>query len=200
MCVQSHFPPQFPSLTHPLLQDNPLHISHFPPHQIDPLQMLFLINSCLDIFALRASNNTSNTSLSQDLGLLQAVDERLSCYGWQTNTGIKFVIVVDMMGRPPNSSDPSSSLSPRSPSEEKDSKRNKLPAVMGLRDADLRPAFRAVQTAYIQLMLNPFYTPDDRTPLQIANYGGKSPEITSKKFINELQRIGKVWTPGIASV
>lgn len=163
--------------------------------------MLFVINSCLDIFALRASTTTSNTSLTQDLGLLQAVDERLSCYGWQTNTGIKFVIVVDMMGRNPNSADVSSStLSPLSPTEEKDSKRNKLPAVIGLRDADVRPAFRAVQTAYIQLMLNPFYTPNDRTPLQIANYGGKSSEITSKKFINELQRIGKVWSPGMASV
>jgi hypothetical protein len=177
------------------LQDNPLHISHFPPHQTDPLQMLFLINSCLDIFALRASTSTGTSSLTQDLGLLQAVDERLSCYGWQTNTGIKFVIVVDMMGRPPASG---TSASPLSPTDEKD--KRKLPAVMGLRDADLRPAFRAVQTAYIQLMLNPFYAPDDRTPLQIANYGGKSPEITSKKFINELQRIGNVWTPGIASV
>lgn len=164
--------------------------------------MLFLINSCLDIFALRASttSSSSNTSLTQDLGLLQAVDERLSCYGWQTNTGIKFVIVVDMMGRDPNNADVSSTLSPLSPTEEKESKRNKLPAVVGLRDADVRPAFRAVQTAYIQLMLNPFYTPDDRTPLQIANYGGKSSEITSKKFINELQRIGKVWSPGMASV
>jgi hypothetical protein len=157
--------------------------------------MLFLINSCLDIFALRASTSTGTSSLTQDLGLLQAVDERLSCYGWQTNTGIKFVIVVDMMGRPPASG---TSASPLSPTDEKD--KRKLPAVMGLRDADLRPAFRAVQTAYIQLMLNPFYAPDDRTPLQIANYGGKSPEITSKKFINELQRIGNVWTPGIASV
>ena len=181
-------------------QDNPLHISHFPPQPADPLQMLFLINSCLDIFALRASTTTSSSSLSQDLGLLQAVDERLSCYGWQTNTGIKFVIVVDMMGRPRDT--PASSIvSPLSPTEEKD--KRKLPAaaaVMGLRDADLRPAFRAVQTAYIQLMLNPFYAPDDRTPLQIANYGGKSPEITSKKFINELQRIGRVWTPGLATV
>jgi len=142
--------------------------------------MQFLLNSCLDIFDIRAKTKT----LDQDLGLLQAIDERLAAYGWLTNTGIKFIIVVDMMGRPP------------APEEDK----RRFPAAVGLRDAELKPAFRAVQTAYIQLMLNPFYMPDDRTPLQIANYGGKNPEITSKKFINELQRIGKTWTPGIPSI
>ena len=92
------------------------------------------------------------------------------------------------MGRPP------------APDDEKDKDKRRFPPVVGLRDAELKPAFRAVQTAYIQLMLNPFYAPDERTPLQIANFGGKSPEITSKRFINELQRIGKAWTPGIASI
>lgn len=142
--------------------------------------MQSLLYSCLDIFSLRAQAKT----LDQDLGLLQAIDERLAAYGWLTNTGIKFIIVVDMMGRPP------------APDEDK----RKPPPVLGLRDAELKPAFRAVQTAYIHLMLNPFYAPDDRTPLQIANYGGKSPEITSKKFINELQRIGKAWAPGITTI
>ena len=163
-------------------QDNPLHISLFPPHSDADLEMSFLLTSCLDIFDIRSRAKT----FDQDLGLLQAVDERLATYGWLTNTGIKFIIVVDMMGRPP------------APDEEKDKRR--IPPVVGLRDADLKPAFRAVQNAYIQLMLNPFYAPDERTPLQIANFGGKSPEITSKRFINELQRIGKVWTPGIASI
>ncbi|EXJ77561.1 hypothetical protein A1O3_09788 [Capronia epimyces CBS 606.96] len=163
-----------------LATDNPLHISLFPPHQDEDLDMTFLLNSCLDIFDLRARSKT----LDQDLGLLQAIDERLAAYGWLTNTGIKFIIVVDMMGRPPP------------PDENK----RRFPPVVGLRDAELKPAFRAVQTAYIQLMLNPFYSPDHRTPLQIANYGDKSPEITSKRFINELQRIGKIWTPGITSI
>lgn len=40
-----------------------------------------------------------NTSVDQDLGLLQAVDERLSCWGWETGTGIRFCIVVDMFGK-----------------------------------------------------------------------------------------------------
>lgn len=105
---------------------------------------------------------------------------------------MKFIIVVDMMGRPPP---PPEEGKPK----EKD-KRRFPPAAVGLRDADLKPAFRAVQTAYIQLMLNPFYMPDERTPLQIANYGGKSPEITSKKFINEIQRIGRAWAPGVTSI
>ncbi|OCT52258.1 DASH complex subunit Dad2 [Cladophialophora carrionii] len=171
--------------------DQPLHISLFPPHNTNPnaeLDFLFLLNSCLDIFDLRAR---TTKLLDSDLGLLQAIDDRLACYGWLTNTGIKFIIVVDMMGRPPP--DPAEQDAPKD-------RRRFPPAAVGLRDADLKPAFRAVQTAYIHLMLNPFYMPDERTPLQIANYGGKSPEITSKKFINEIQRIGKAWYPGIGSI
>ncbi|KIX95328.1 uncharacterized protein Z520_08845 [Fonsecaea multimorphosa CBS 102226] len=175
--------------------DQPLHISLFPPHDTvanAELEFLFLLNSCLDVFDLRAR---TTKLLDSDLGLLQAIDDRLSCYGWLTNTGIKFIIVVDMMGRPATS-----------PSDENGSKdlakdkRRFPPAAVGLRDADLKPAFRAVQTAYIHLMLNPFYMPDERTPLQIANYGGKSPEITSKKFIAEIQRVGKAWYPGIGTI
>lgn len=42
-------------------------------------------------------------------------------YGWLTNTGVKFVIVVDMEGRPGNPLD------------------NKHSTAIGLRDADLKP-------------------------------------------------------------
>lgn len=42
-------------------------------------------------------------------------------YGWLTNTGVKFVIVVDMEGRPGNPLD------------------NKNSTAIGLRDADLKP-------------------------------------------------------------
>ncbi len=31
--------------------------------------------------------------------MLQAVDERLSIWGWQTGTGTKFAVVVDAWGR-----------------------------------------------------------------------------------------------------
>jgi trafficking protein particle complex subunit 2 len=165
-------------LTH--LQDNPLHISLFPPHQNEMLDMSFLLHSCLDVFDIRMRSKTVN----QDLGLLQAVDERLATYGWLTNTGVKFIIVVDMAGRPPPS----------------DADTRKVAPIVGLRDSDLKPAFRALQTAYIQLLLNPFYTPDTMTPLQLANSAGRSAQITSKRFISEVQRIGKAWFPGVQSI
>jgi hypothetical protein len=57
----------------------------------------------------------------QDFGLLQAIDERLAMYGWLTNTGVKFVAIVDMEGRSASSTDP------------------KVSAALGIRDADLKP-------------------------------------------------------------
>jgi hypothetical protein len=57
----------------------------------------------------------------QDFGLLQAVDERLAMYGWLTNTGVKFIIVVDMEGRPATALD------------------SKTATAVGLRDADMKP-------------------------------------------------------------
>jgi GTP-binding protein EngB required for normal cell division len=79
------------------------------------LEFSFLLSSCLDIFEARAPYKTAD----QDFGLLQAVDERLAMYGWLTNTGVKFVIVVDMAGRV--SRDP------------------KANAVVSIKDADLKP-------------------------------------------------------------
>jgi trafficking protein particle complex subunit 2 len=77
------------------LQDHPLHVTVFPPFRESRLRFLILINSCLDIFDLRARN----TFIDQDLGLLQALDERLAVYGWLTNTGVKILIIVDLAGR-----------------------------------------------------------------------------------------------------
>ena len=142
--------------------------------------MSFILNSSLDIFDIRTRAKT----FEQDLGLLHAVDERLAAYGWLTITGIKFIIIVDMMGRP---------------GKEEEDKR-KAPPVVGLRDAEVKPAFRAVQTAYIQLLLNPFFTPDERTPLQLANTTGRPAMITSKKFAREVRRIGESWYPGIQNI
>jgi hypothetical protein len=90
-------------------------ISLFPPDQRDPLEFSFLLSSCLDIFEARAPYKTAE----QDFGLLQAVDERIAMYGWMTNSGIKFVIVVDMAGR-----------------IIRDPKQN---TVVGIKDADLKP-------------------------------------------------------------
>lgn len=113
-------PPILRDLTAYMPQDNPLHISLFPPHEQELLDMSFLLNTCLDIFEIRQTNKT----IEQDLGLLQAVDERLATYGWLTNTGIKFIIVVDMGGRP------------AAPDDEE---RKKAAAILGLRDSDLKP-------------------------------------------------------------
>lgn len=83
------------------------------------LEFTFMLNSCLDIFDIRQHNKT----IDQDLGLLQAIDERLAMYGWLTATGVKFVIIIDMAGRP----------------APQDGERGKLPPVVGLRDSDLKP-------------------------------------------------------------
>jgi len=83
------------------------------------LEFTFMLNSCLDIFDIRQHNK----SIDQDLGLLQAIDERLAMYGWLTTTGVKFVVIVDMAGRP----------------APQDGERGKLPPVVGLRDSDLKP-------------------------------------------------------------
>lgn len=98
-------------------QNNPLHISLFPPENRDALQFSFLLSSCLDIFEIRMPHKTAD----QDFGLLQAIDERLSMYGWLTNTGVKLIAVVDMEGRHATSNDP------------------KVNAAIGIRDADLKP-------------------------------------------------------------
>ncbi len=89
------------------------------------LEMSFLLNSCLDIFEIRQNNKT----IEQDLGLLQAIDERLATYGWLTNTGIKFIIVVDMAGRP---------------AAPDDDDRKRAAPVLGLRDSDLKPVCEKV--------------------------------------------------------
>jgi hypothetical protein len=66
----------------------------------------------------------------------------------------------------------------------------------GLRDAELKPVFRAMQSAYVRLLQNPFYDPDEHAPL--GGKGGK--RITSKKFGDAMKRIGEAWTPGVTTL
>lgn len=113
-----------------------------------------------------------------DFGLLHAVDEQLSLYGWLTNTGVKFIIAVDMEGQPATS--------------EKEARNSTF---LGIRDADLRPAFRAVHEAYIGLLRNPFYDPDAHG---VGGGEGKGKaEIRSPRFIREIERVGCIWFPAI---
>ena len=62
-----------------------------------PLQFSLVLSSTLDVFALRRDG--ASPTVTGDVGLLHAVDERLAAYGFETNTGVKFVVVVDMRGR-----------------------------------------------------------------------------------------------------
>lgn len=159
--------------------NNPLHISLFPAEERAALEFQFLLSSSLDIFEARLPQKTAD----QDFGLLQAVDERLAMYGWLTNTGVKLVIVVDMEGRPATALD------------------SKAATAVGLRDADLKPAFRALQTAYIMLLRNPFYDPDEHSPITAnAEQRIGSTQITSRKFIKEVKRIADAWTPGVVNI
>ncbi|KAI9796542.1 MAG: hypothetical protein M1833_006106 [Piccolia ochrophora] len=165
-------------------ENNPLHISLYPATARSELEFSLLLSSTLDIFEARLPQK----SVNQDFGLLHAVDERLACYGWLTNTGVKFVIVIDMEGRPAGA-------------ETCGGGRAAAAAFVGLRDADLKPAFRAMQAAYIRLLQNPFYDPDQHSlKARIGQHKSGSTEITSRTFIREMRRIGDLWAPGITNI
>jgi len=61
-------------------------------------------------------------------------------------------------------------------------------------------AFKALQTAYIRLLRNPFYVPDEHSPApsNVQRHVG-SLQITSKSFIQEIDRIGRAWAPEVAA-
>ncbi|KAH8693107.1 Sedlin [Talaromyces proteolyticus] len=160
--------------------DHPLHITVFPPFVESRLRFSFLINSSLDIFDLR----TKDTFIDQDLGLLQAFDENLAVYGWLTNTGVKILIIVNLAGG-------------RLPPEPE---RRKATRVTGINDSDLKPAFRALQTAYIKLLQNPFYSPDSLGSKPQDSASKASIGITDQKFISEVKRVGESWSPGLSSI
>lgn len=115
------------------------------------------------------------------------MDDRLAAYGWETNTGVKFVAVIDMRGRPLDSVVASKGTSGSA----------KPPAGaggVGLREGELKVVFRAMQTAYVRLLQNPFYDPDEAADGGMGAVGAK--RITSRKFAEEMRRIGEVWVPG----
>ncbi|KAL4935754.1 hypothetical protein BDV06DRAFT_120753 [Aspergillus oleicola] len=161
--------------------DNPLHMSLFAPYLSSTIEFSFLLNSSLDIFEIRQKQ----TSIDQDLGLLHAVDERLASYGWLTTSGVKFIIIIDLVGD-------QASYGAR------DSRGG---ACFNFRESDLKPAFRALQTAYIQLLQNPFYSPDDHiTMTSGSTQAAKPSHLTDKKFITEVNRIGNSWAAGITDL
>lgn len=199
------------------IQNNPLHTTILPTTTDPqtgrlaplrtPLQFSLLLSSTLDIFESRARHAVaSNTLLSGDFGLLHAVDDRLAAYGFETNTGIKFVAVVDMRGRILSGGGKSAAgagggvsspgggvgaagtggaaASGTGPSS--------VVGAVGLRDGELKVVFRAMQTAYVRLLQNPFYDPEEG-----AKAGQlQQKRITSRRFAEEMRRIGDKWVPG----
>lgn len=60
----------------------------------------------------------------------------------------------------------------------------------------MQQVFKAMQNAYIKLLQNPFYEPDVHSPT--TGKGGK--KISSRRFEEEIQRIGEGWSPGMTSL
>ncbi|KAI1126352.1 Sedlin [Nemania abortiva] len=180
--------------------NNPLHITIFPSYDTTtqtyapirtPLQFSLLLSGTLDIFEARSRHqaNPGGTGggsmlLSGDFGLLHAIDDRLAAYGFETNTGVKFVAVVDMRGRLLGGT-----------SGGRVSGGGGIGGV-GLRDNELKPVFRAMQTAYVRLLQNPFYDPDETAVPVGGKPGAAARRITSRKFGDEMRRIGEAWAPG----
>jgi trafficking protein particle complex subunit 2 len=197
---QSTFQKQSPVLNQ-LSQKNPLHVSIFPSHDPTtntltpvrtPQQLEALLFSTLDVFDLRTKHNAvAGMGLSGDFGLLHAVDERLAAYGFETNTGVKFVCVVDMRGRRVDASVVLGSKGAGSVAAAAAAS-----AAVGLRDGELKTVFKAMQNAYVRLLQNPFYEPDVHS--LPAGRGGK--KITEKRFAADMRRIGETWTPGVSNL
>ncbi|KAK4654304.1 hypothetical protein QC762_402680 [Podospora pseudocomata] len=178
--------------------NNPLHISIFNSYDPStnsfrpvrtPLQFSLLLSSTLDIFELRSrAHAAQGTGLTGDFGLLHAVDEKLAAYGFETNTGVKFVVVVDMRGR---------RASTAAAGVGEDGKKSNAVGTtgVGLREGEMRVVFKAMQAAYIRLMQNPFYDPDEHSPLT-----GPGKKITSRRFGEEMRKIGEGWVPGVTSL
>ncbi|KAI1173114.1 Sedlin [Nemania sp. FL0916] len=187
--------------------NNPLHITIFPSYEAatqtyapirTPLQFSLLLSGTLDVFEARSRHlanpggggtdgGGSSMLLSGDFGLLHAIDNRLAAYGFETNTGVKFVAVVDMRGRARSSGGGGGGGGGGG---------------VGLRDNELKPVFRAMQTAYVRLLQNPFYDPDETTvpPGAGGKPGSAAKRITSRKFGDEMRRIGETWAPGATNV
>ncbi|KAI1365779.1 Sedlin [Xylaria arbuscula] len=194
--------------------NNPLHITIFPSYDATtqtyapvrtPLQFSLLLSGTLDVFEARSrhiANPTAaaagggNLLLSGDFGLLHAIDDRLAAYGFETNTGVKFVAVVDMRGRSSSAKNAATVGGGGVGGGGGGAARISGGGMggVGLRDNELKPVFRAVQTAYVRLLQNPFYDPDETNLLAGAK------RITSRKFGDEMRRIGESWGPGVTAL
>lgn len=156
----------------------PLLISIFPnPPKDSPLhlQTQQQIYCTLDVFEAKLPSKPADP----DFGLLYAYDEKLSYWGWMTNTGVKFVVGIEFAD-------------------------GEVGKGVGVGEGELKPVsvvlaitrrlnvqltkrqiFKEIQTAYINLVCNPFYH---------LQKDGEGP-ITSPRFIKEIRNIGESWRP-----
>lgn len=67
---------------------------------------------------------------------------------------------------------------------------------MGESTLNERQVFKALQSAYVALLQNPFFDPDEHTPP--GGRGGR--KITSRRFSAEVRRIGEAWYPGVTAL
>ncbi len=68
-------------------------------------------------------------------------------------------------------------------------------------DTLVSKAFKALQNAYVRLLQNPFYDPDEHTPVTPnGEFKGAGTQITSRRFVDEVRRIGEAWAPGVSSL
>ncbi|KAH6613759.1 Longin-like domain-containing protein [Chaetomium sp. MPI-SDFR-AT-0129] len=183
--------------------NNPLQTTIFPSYDPStssyrpvrtPLQFSLILSSTLDVFELRARQNAAaGTGLTGDFGLLHAVDDRLAAYGFETNTGTRFVAIVDMRGRRLDGT----GAGVGGGAGGGGGAGNSVGATgVGLREGEMRVVFKAMQVAYIKLLQNPFFEPDEHSPPK--GQGGR--RITSRKFAEDLRRIGENWGPGVANL
>ncbi|RPA98915.1 Sedlin [Choiromyces venosus 120613-1] len=143
--------------------NSPLHLHPFPSSPSPAtLKYHFLTHATLDVFAARLPLKFNGDS---DFGLLYSIDEELAAYGWLTNTGVKIVVIIDLGGGGGGGS----------------------AAGLGVKDGELKGVFRALQTAYIRLVCNPFYE---------EGGGGAGGVVRSRRFVEEVRRIGEGWAPG----
>ncbi|KOS20199.1 Trafficking protein particle complex subunit 2-like protein [Escovopsis weberi] len=172
--------------------NNPLHMSTFASHSPSTnapalvrnhLQFSLLLSSTIDIFELRSRQNTA----SGDFGLLHAIDDRLAAYGHETNTGVRLVAIVDMRGRVPDGppTPGSATATAGAATASAGAGGAAAAALAGLRDAEMRPVFRAMGSAYVRLLQNPFYDPDEHAPL--GGRGGK--RITNRSRYMDVKTI-----------
>lgn len=76
------------------------------------------------------------------------------------------------------------------------------PAV-GLRESDLKVVFRAMQGAWMRLLMNPFYEPEEGGGGGAAGGGGGGKSaggVGGRRFEGEMKRIGEGWTVGVVSL